>query len=150
MPNYNVEYFIPLESARDSARREIAKIAARITDDNGVPLYDLVKSYKNDTFIVDGFVGDSLRQVLTRFPDVCRLEKEYDSYTLAFYIPDFDYNMSDIAEDELKRFVCLQVTALWLATRYNAFAQFYTEQASASMERLVVILRTRKTPERCE
>jgi len=148
MPNYNVEYSISIETARDTARREIAKVAARVTDDKGVPLYDLVKSYRNDTFIVDGFVGDSLRQVLSRFPDVCRLEKEGDSYTLSFYIPDFDYNMSDIAEDELKRFVGLQVTALWLATRYNAFAQFYTEQASASMERLVVLLRTRKAPAR--
>ena len=147
MPDYNVEYSIPIADARESARREIAKIAARVTDEKGVPLYDLVKSYNSDKFIVDGFVKDAIRQVATRFADVCRVDSG-DTTSVLFYLPDINEAMVDEAGDELNRFIGNQVTALWLATRYNAFAQFYTEQASASMERLVILLRTRNAPER--
>lgn len=148
MPNYNVEYTIPLSQARDYAKREIAKVAARVTDDKGVPLYDIIKAYQSDTFIVDGFIGDSIRQIVTRFQDCCISEQSGESYNLLFYLPDIDDAMTDAAGDEVIRFVSMQVTALWLATRYSAFAQFYNEQASASMERLVILLRTRKAPER--
>ena len=148
MPDYNVEYQIQTTSARESAKREISKVAARITDDKGVPLYDIVKAYQSDTFIVDGFIGDGIRQIVARFQDCCIVNNDGQAYKLLFYLPDIDDAMVDAAGEEIDRFICAQVTAMWLATRYSAFAQFYTEQASASMERLVLLLRTRKAPER--
>ena len=149
MPDYNVEYSIFLESSRESVKREISKVASRIVSDKGVPQYDFVKAYNSDRFIVDGFIGDSVRQVVARFPDVCKAEmmtvtNEEEGHNLLFYLPDIDPDFADAGGDELERFITNNTTALWLATRSEVFAKFYTEQASASMERLVTILRTRK------
>ena len=144
----NVLYLVAAQNARELAKREIAKVAARVTDEKGLPLYDMVKAYRNDTFIVDGFIEDGLRQFVTRFSDCCTMEKKDDKYLINLNLPDSEKDNILQGREELNRFLANQVTALWLATRYNTFAQFYTEQASASMERLVILLRTRKAPTR--
>lgn len=148
MDSYNVIYIVGKDKMVDAARREISKVASRVSDNNGVLMYDLVKVYNSDRFIVDGFIGDTVRQVIARFPDVCRLQDEEERYIVSFRLPDIDESMALAGKEELNRLISQQVTAMWLATRYEAFAKFYMEQASASMERLVMFLRTRKTPER--
>lgn len=148
MPGYNVIYIVKEALMMDAARREISKAASRMLDNNGTPLYDLIKVYNSDSFIVEGFIGDALRQVVARFPDVSLLQKTDDGYTLSFYLPDIDPSMGAAGREELNRLVSMQVASSWMATRNETFAKFYAEQASASMERLVVLLRTRKTPER--
>lgn len=145
---HNVLYLVAAQNARELAKREIAKVAARVTDEKGLPLYDMVKAYRNDTFIVDEFIEDGLRQFVTRFSDCCTMEKQDDKYLINLNLPDSEKDNILQGREELNRFLANQVTALWLATRYNTFAQFYTEQASASMERLVILLRTRKAPTR--
>lgn len=150
MPDYNIAYTEFLEERRESIRKEVAKAAARTSDDKGNLVYDLVKIYSSDLYAVDDFINESIRQIYARFKDVCQLLKneEEGRVDILLYLPDIDPEMVDEAGDEINRFITMQVCSLWLATRVETLAKFYSDRSVSSMERLVELLRTRKTPTR--
>ena len=149
MSEYNIRYSVKNKDLLEEVKKEISKYAARLTDDKGTPLYDLIKVYSADVSLVDDFLRDAVDQFYMRFQDVARIVESYgEGFAISLYLPDIDSEMVSTAEAELNRFLTVQICAFWLSTRYEQGSKLYADRALASLSRLIEILRTRKAPQR--
>jgi hypothetical protein len=136
---------ISIESAIGEAKRLISKAAADARDNNGFSLYEAIMPYSGDDPVLSGYSGDALGSLKARFADIVESES---SDAIVFNIPDYTGLVSDEGQREIERYISLYVASMWLAAKGQARSKDLADSAAASIERMAVILKSRKAPER--
>ena len=143
----NLTFEFGISEIMDRIDGEISRHAAFLRFQDGGSAYDTIYVHTNDKPTVEGFVSDAFRSIVTRFEGESRYGTPEGSHRLSFYLPDFDNEIFNVAEDEIRRYVVLSTTASWLVYRsFAEYAKIVSVESEASMNRLVSLLRTRKFP----
>ena len=148
----NVSFGYGAEEIMSLIDAETSRHAAFLRYEDGGSAYDNLKIHTNDEPTIKDFIADAFRTVISRFSGEGRYEMAKDGdrkveHLLSFYLPDFDQDLYEPSEYEIKRYVILSSTARWLMARsFGEYAKMVAEDSEASMNRLVGMLRTRKFP----
>ena len=143
----NLTFEFGITEIMDKIDGEISRHAAFLRFQDGGSAYDSIYVHTNERPTIEGFVSDAFRAIVTRFSEECRYGTADDKHRLSFYLPDFDEELSDVAKDEIRRYVVSSTTASWLVYRsFAEYAKIVSVEAEASLNRLVALLRTRKFP----
>lgn len=135
-------------SVLEDARMLISKVAADARNDKGTSLYDEIIPYTKDNTALAGIADTGVRNIQTRLIDVISsVSLSSGSYTVSLDIPDVLTDSGSIT-NEAKKYVALFVAATWLDAKGQAMGKDYATEATASMERLVALVKTRKAPVR--
>lgn len=148
MPTYNLTYTFTVTDLRAKIDEAVSKTAQRAVGKEGQSLYDAIKIYSNDRSVVEDAIRDAMDSVALRFVDMSKIEAGTNAYTLSFYAPDIQTENSETVRREVERYVSMKVVADWLSTRYPDPAKYYSDLADAALAKVVVAVRTRKTPTR--
>lgn len=135
-----MEYAIDNNNILELIKQEVSKLAAAAVSNDGTILYDGVNIFRSDVPLVERLVEDAVRNIETRLIDVC----VYDEGKLSFNLPDLPEKNAQSAQDEITRYLIMFPVAMWCQDKLVEKANLYNTRAAASMERLVVLLKTRK------
>ena len=142
----NLTFEYGIDEIKEGIDGEISRHAAFLRFQDGSSAYDSLLVHTNERPTINGFVSDAFRAVLARFEGDGKYEfEDGDYYRLSFYLPDFDSDMYKAANEEIKRYVLLSVSANWLVHRsFGEYAKVVAVDAGESLNRIIVFLRSRK------
>ena len=127
----------------DDVEREVSKVAARTRKD-GVSMYDILKIYTSDAPLVQNSLNDSIRSIVTQFPDIAT----EGTNSLSFSVPDFDNENREELSAEVKRYLAVRTVADWFLTRLPDMAQYFANLSVECLGRMTTLLRHRKRVKR--
>ena len=147
----NVSFGYGAEEIMSLIDAETSRHAAFLRYEDGGSAYDNLKIHTKDEPTIKDFIADAFRTIISRFSGESRYEMSKNGsapdHVISFFLPDFDQNLYEPSEYEIKRYVTLSSTARWLMARsFGEYAKMVAEDSEASMNRIVGMLRTRKFP----
>lgn len=139
-----MEYVINMTRTLDEVEREISKQAQRLLDDKGLSIYGDVIYYTKDFPVLEEMYASALASFESRTFDVVTPEEN----KLVFELPDFDESMSSSVTHEIDQYLANMVVSTWMQAKGQGVADIYAGKATASMEKAVTLLKSRKPPKR--
>lgn len=133
-------YALNNKNILELVKQEVSKLAASAVSSDGTLLYDGVNIFRSDVPLVERAISEAVRNITVRFADVC----SYEGTKLSFYLPDIPSGNEQAAQDEITRYLILYPVAMWCQDKLVEKAEMYITRASACIERLVILLKTRK------
>lgn len=148
--NYNVEFTIDWESLKEDFERTVSLVAAQSTGQDGTPLYDAVRYYERDEAHVERYIKDAVRSFHARFAEEATVVYDISEKptSIQMYLPDINTETVDAAFGLFGDFIHDKAVSLWFTARVPDIAKFYAESAVGTLSEIVIILKTRKKPER--
>ena len=145
-------YIIDKDDLYDRIDEEVSRVADESYADNGQSTYDSIVLTSRDRNMVERFIDDAVTSLVRRAFDICKYSPEMDEGTptgrmrLFFYVPDLDETMEDTIKEEISRYITLYSSAMIFESRRVAAVPQYAERITASMDRAVALLKSRKSP----
>ena len=148
--DYNVEFTIDWETLKEDFERTVSLVAAQSTAQDGTPLYDAVRNYARDEAHVERYIKDAVRSFHARFAEEATVVYDISEkpVSVKLYLPDISTNSADAAASLFGEFIHDKAVSLWFIARVPDMAKFYAESAVGTLSEIVIILKTRKKPER--
>lgn len=134
-----LEISLNTQDLLDDINLEVSKVAARTRND-GVSMYDILKIYSSDEPLVLNALNDSIRSIVTQFPDIATK----DGNTVLFSVPDFDSANTNPLTQEVRRYLASRTVADWFMTRLPDMAQYFATLSVECLGRMTTLLRHRK------
>lgn len=132
-----------LGTLRPAIDERIARAAASAYGENGVSLYDEVKNTSRDDDIIQDMIYRSKDDVLARLWDVA---KPSATDTIDFNLPDLPSTTDLLLDEAVDVYIINNVCAQWFQQKRPVLVPEYTAAAQAALDRLVILVRTRKDP----
>ena len=145
-------YLIDKDNLYDRIDEEVSRVADESYTENGQSSYDSIVLTSRDRDLVERHIDDAVTSFVRRAFDICKYspEMEGDEPTgrmqLFFYVPDLDETMEDTIKEEISRYITLYVAAMVFESRHVASVPQYGERITASFDRAIALLKSRKSP----
>ena len=142
-----MEYGITHDTLLDLVKEEVSRIADRAYAEDGTSLYDAIRIIDRDSATIKRMIADASSVVFAKFRDYIippTTTSATPAETFNFDLPDMAEEQEEVAVEELRRFMQLQVVALWLRERYASEYENYLARATAALDKAARALFTRK------
>ena len=142
-----MEYGITHEVLIELVKEEVSRIADRAYAEDGTSLYDAIRIIDKDSATIKRMIADASSVIFERFRDYIVAPTSgtaVPSETFNFYLPDMAEEQEPVAKAELKRFLSLQIVAMWLKERYAQEYESYLERATTALDKAARALFTRE------
>lgn len=145
-------YLIDKDNLYDRIDEEVSRVADESYTENGQSSYDSIVLTSRDRDLVERHIDDAVTSFVRRAFDICKYspEMEDDEPTgrmqLFFYVPDLDETMEDTIKEEISRYITLYAAAMVFESRHVASVPQYGERITASLDRAIALLKSRKSP----
>lgn len=150
-------YIIDKDDLYDRIDEEVSRVADESYTENGQSTYDSIVLTSRDRNMVERFIDDAVTALVRRAFDICKYSPETTTdefgeaqltgrMRLFFYVPDLDETMEDTIKEEISRYITLYSSAMIFESRRVAAVPQYAERITASMDRAVALLKSRKSP----
>lgn len=143
-------YLISSADIYDLVDEEVSRVAANAYSDTGASLYDNVVLHSKDRGEVKRLQDDAINTIVKRNYDVITIvpRNEDGLPGLQFNVPDIDESTEDIIQEELTRFVVLNVCAAWFQSRAKDKVEEFANRGQAALDKASSMIHTRKAPTR--
>lgn len=142
-----MKYVIDIQHLYPLIDEEISRVAASSYGDDSSPLYDSIVLHSNDRDEIVRLVGDASNAIVKRNYDILTVLPG-ENPVFSFCTPDIPEGYEDIADDELTRFIVLNVCAAWFQARAKDKVEEFSLRGQAALDKASAILHTRKAPQR--
>lgn len=154
-----MDYYIDQQSLRSLIEEEVSRVAASAFGEGGQPLYDAIRLTSADDAQIERLERDAIDAFVKRTVDICTpvrgTFRQDGSDTLievlpnlSFNVPDFDENFTSMVEDEITRYIVMNVCSAWFQERYTPKVEEYAARGQVAMDKAVSLLKTIKSPRR--
>lgn len=150
---YNIAYEVKRTDLFNGIDAEVSRVAQTSVSEQGVPLYDAIKIYSRDKDTINGYINDSIDDIVNEFGEQAAYQEPTDESNgtyILFYFPDIKEENESLVKDEIDKFIVMSSSANWFMHKQGIpqSAEEYTSRRNASLKRISLLLRTRKTPTR--
>ena len=125
---------------------EVSRVADDSYSESGDSLYDSVILTSRDEAAVGRFFSDAFTRLTRRLFDVREADSPGDDCWIDLYVPDFDESYKDAVEEELARYLSLDICVALFQSRRASAVPEYTSRAATAMDNAVTLIKSRKTP----
>lgn len=146
-----MEYTLSFSKLYPLIDEDISRVAAASYSENGDALYDAITLRSTDEDTIRRLLEDAFSMLITRFSDLLTHPDKTgtnpaatDPDTLDFYVPDFETSKEADLTREIDRFLSSQVVATYLVSHAPNYAQEYGTRSESSLNKIAVILKTRR------
>lgn len=154
-----MDYQIDYTGLFELVNEEVSRIANEAYDQDGNSLYDGIRITSADVDIITRLERDAVNALIKRTQDICtpvsgRTYEAEDGTPvvelpkLEFDVPDFDLFFEEAVNDEITRYITLNVVAAWSQSRCPAKVEEYTNRGQVAMDKAVHLLKAIKAPRR--